>query len=686
MKKTLRRILIGSVLFTLSQHTQAQCNVTIETLSDTVPCGASFELIAVGQSYDTLLYENFNNSSLGPGWFTNQTVMYNNPCGAPPDGSPSAWFGNAQTQPRILETVDYDLSCGGELCFMMKYAEQGGTGSCEGPDQANEGVLVQYSTNGGATWTTIFDHVPLNGGYDPVQTTWQEYCHTLPAGALTPSTRFRWYQNSGSGAQYDHWGIDDVRVLGSICSGTYTYFWGNPGVQGDSDTTMTMTQNQEDYIVYYTDGTDTCSATITMYGYIDANIPNDTTICGLTNYDIVSNPTLGSGSYDYIWNTGETSNTISNATTGQYWVEVTDQLYTTCVARDTINFEMFPIPDVNFSASPLCQGATTMFTDESQVPPGYPITAWNWDFDDLGAGSNLQNPSHLFGGVGIYNVTLEVTTGTGCTADTTITIEIEPSPFADFSFSDVCDGESVTFINESLGNISDVEWYFGDNSDTINDNDPTYTYGQPGTYNVTLIVSEANGVCADTLTQVITVFNLPNIQFSATPTQGDPPLPVEFYNESTGAISYEWNFGNGNTSISGNDTLNQVYPNTGEYVVTLTGVSSDGCTNSYSTIIYVDFPDLLFEIPNVFTPNNDNSNDEFLINYFQGQETITEFEIVFLNRWGNVLRTFDNPNFEWDGTTDNGSKIGDGTYFYKLYIKTKKDQEFNKHGFLHLVK
>src|SRR5690554_2297184 len=154
----MNKILSTIILVSFSFWSYSQCTVTIDTASDSLDCGECFDLTAVGLAQQVLMSENFNNNQLGPGWTTNQTVMFNNPCGAPPDGSPSAWFGNQQTQPRILETIDYDMTCGGDICFMMKYAAQGGSGSCEGPDAANEGVKFQYSINGGATWVMIFDH------------------------------------------------------------------------------------------------------------------------------------------------------------------------------------------------------------------------------------------------------------------------------------------------------------------------------------------------------------------------------------------------------------------------------------------------------------------------------------------------------------------------------------------------
>ncbi|PWH81438.1 T9SS type B sorting domain-containing protein [Brumimicrobium oceani] len=263
-------ILFIATIFT-ANFAISQCDIDINTATTSIDCGNTFVLTAVGTSQISLLDENFNNSTLASGWIPNQPVMFSNPCGAPPDGSPSAWFGNSQPHPRFLETTDYDVTCGGDICFMMKYATQGGSGSCEGPELTSEGVDLQYSLNSGATWVSIAYHPPLNGGYDAYQTTWNQYCYAIPAAAQTTSTRFRWIQGGSHGANNDHWGIDDVLISALNCA-VYYYDWAVDGTQNTADTVITQSVNSKTYNVIYTNGIDdTCSASIT----IDASLSPD---------------------------------------------------------------------------------------------------------------------------------------------------------------------------------------------------------------------------------------------------------------------------------------------------------------------------------------------------------------------------------------------------------------------------
>ena len=61
------------------------------------------------------------------------------------------WMGSSATYPRTMTTNAVDLSCGGDICFEMRYAIQGGAAPCEGPDLPNEGVYLEYSLNN-VTW------------------------------------------------------------------------------------------------------------------------------------------------------------------------------------------------------------------------------------------------------------------------------------------------------------------------------------------------------------------------------------------------------------------------------------------------------------------------------------------------------------------------------------------------------
>jgi len=782
MKKTL--LICSAILYT--SLSIAQCGLTITTPTDSVDCGDCFTLTATGDEFAPVLTEDFN-GPLGVGWNSNVTIMSTNPCGPPPDGSAAAWFGLG-SQPRELTTIGYDVTCGGQVCFDMKYATQGGAGNCEGPDLANEGVHFQYSINNGTTWVDIQYWPPL-GGTNASLTQWQNYCVTIPPVAMTSNTRFRWWQAIGSSALNDHWGLDNA-VIDRIPCGTFYFDWlgngsttpgtnpggtgGGTGQMNTSDTTLCLTSAQETYTIIYTNGiSDTCEASITIYqnSTLDVNLGLDSILnCDQNTMDLVANETGGSGAYDIIWSTGNTNvGNVNNMPAGQYWVQVTDVNDPLCIVSDTLlvtepsgptaNFtytsvceedgivftdssvagdgniisnewdldgdgaidfttttvntvfnddgtydviyivtddkdcsdtlvepvEIYPNPIVNFLPAPLCQGAITNFENLTDLPLGTNVNSWSWNFNNQGATSTDENPSHLFSGVGTYNIKLSVVTEDGCTGDTTITIFIAPSPYSDFDFTSACEGEETEFTNQSVGNFENSQWVFTSDTDTIFTTDATFTFPGSGNYDVTLIIEDANGDCVSTSTQTIPVNPSPDLTFTADPMFGEPALNVNFFSDPSGLVDNFWDFNDGNSTAELNDTIFNSFLEAGVYNVIHTGTSVDGCTNTYSLEIIVEYPEVLYDIPNVFTPNNDGINDGFFINYLAAYETITDFEIVILNRWGATIRRYSEANFIWDGKSKSGTVVGDGTYFYKVNFKTVKGKNYEEHGFVQVV-
>ena len=276
--------LTGSSLFAFSQ---SPCNIQGFANPAQIACGDSLVLSAFGNGSGNVAFqENFNSGS-PVGWqFTQTVTIANNTCGVPsPDGSPFMWMGAASVNPRDMTTVPFNLTLGGTICFEMRYAVQGDPSPCEGPDEPGEGVYVQYSTNGGANWTTIQYWNP-NGGYDPQLTNWNQYCVVIPPGAQTPNTMIRWHQDAVSGAVYDHWGIDNVLI--TLNDPSYVISWQHDGYSygfgssgGVNPHRVSPTANTT-YTVQITDGTHTCTdqvAVVVTNPVIVMHAGPDTTIC-----------------------------------------------------------------------------------------------------------------------------------------------------------------------------------------------------------------------------------------------------------------------------------------------------------------------------------------------------------------------------------------------------------------------
>ena len=146
-------------------------------------------------------------------------------------------------------------------------------------------------------------------------------------------------------------------------------------------------------------------------------------------------------------------------------------------------------------------------------------------------------------------------------------------------------------------------------------------------------------------------------------------------NKSILADSYQWTFSDGTGSMLKNPTEHQFAYNS-NIKITLLAKNAFGCNDTFSIVAqYSNFEDYYqLRIPNIFTPNNDGINDQFKINY-QGDFSGC-FNIKIFDRWGVIVFSSDDPQFTWDGKTNSGIKLPQGTYFYVIEIGEKKHRGF----------
>ncbi|MFW9769954.1 MAG: PKD domain-containing protein, partial [Candidatus Thorarchaeota archaeon] len=136
-----------------------------------------------------------------------------------------------------------------------------------------------------------------------------------------------------------------------------------------------------------------------------------------------------------------------------------------------------------------CTPLTVVFTDLSTGE----ITSWDWDFGD-GGSSTEQNPTYTYNTAGSYTVILTVTGPGGFDTETKAGyIKVYDPPVADFSAIPTTGNSplNVSFTDLSAGSPTSWNWDFGDGVGTSTEQNPSYTYITPGTYTVTLSVSNA---------------------------------------------------------------------------------------------------------------------------------------------------------------------------------------------------
>ena len=316
---------------------------------------------------------------------------------------------------------------------------------------------------------------------------------------------------------------------------------------------------------------------ITVKG-VRANAGPDQVIACNAITDLIGSATLGNGTYTYTWNpNGVNDDTIRNVGIGTYTLTVTS---VGCTNTDTVRV----LPGIGgtvgaFTSAASCQNRDVQFTDLSN-PIGTTITSWSWNFGD-GNTSNLQSPSHTYGGNGTYNVVLIIATASGCTDTVLQQVVVNQNiPTAAFSSVNVCQGPAVNFLDQSSGiGLSSWAWNFNDpasGSNTSAAQHPSHLFSQPGNFSINLVVTNTSG-CQDQIAQNVTVYPNPVVAVSgAQICEGEQTT----LSAPAGYPTYVWSNGGGASTI----TISPVV--TTSYTVTVTDANT--CTGSTSASVTVN--------------------------------------------------------------------------------------------------
>jgi PKD repeat protein len=211
----------------------------------------------------------------------------------------------------------------------------------------------------------------------------------------------------------------------------------------------------------------------------------------------------------------------------------------------------------------------------------------------------------------------------------------------------------------------DYSWNFNDGAGSSL-TDPTHIFETDGSYTVTLIV-EGLGGCADTITyqNIITVFPNPTANFEYSNIQDSIANgTIAFYNTSSPHISSWWDFGDGTTSTSESTTHNYDY--FGNYYTTLAIVDANGCVDTLSMYITVNFFGGLF-VPNAIIPTYDDPN---IRGFLPAGTGLAYYRCLIFDKWGNEIwqstaLESGSPSEAWDGTY-RGEIVPQGAYVWKI--------------------
>lgn len=227
---------------------------------------------------------------------------------------------------------------------------------------------------------------------------------------------------------------------------------------------------------------------------------------------------------------------------------------------------------------------------------GLPET-FEWDFGD-GAFSYVEEPTAhtYYTGTENTDYTIWLYLENECGRDTAnYTITVWPNTITGFFNTNVlegCEPLTVEFTDHSDG-ATQISYYLGDGYGYTSDDNPTQTYTE-GQY--TIYQYADNGCSYDTTSITITVFDAPDIDFTTNVPTSCTHNPIQFIPSPDDAIELFWDFGDGNTSGLSNPTHEYEIGN--NYIVSLTGLSDNGCTTTIThPINIIPGPEASFTAP-----------------------------------------------------------------------------------------
>ncbi len=312
--------------------------------------------------------------------------------------------------------------------------------------------------------------------------------------------------------------------------------------------------------------------------------------------------------------------------------------------------------------NPCTVGQSFTFTNSSKD-----FQKLRWDF---GTGSNIppggSNPVNTitYSSSGTKTIRLEAEGSSGCINVFTQEIIVALSPVKPIIIVNKPDFCLTDVIRLSTAAQTDVIYnWTGPNNFSSNLQSPEIavtSVAMAGTYTLTL----SRGNCSTESVSIVVppIYKNPVAAFRSEPKPPAKlsfPILVRFFNESTDADAFLWDFGDGNTSTDKDPE--HTYLTAGDFDVLLTVFKSSVCSASTAQGQFMISANNILFIPNTFTPNNDALNDEFVIS----MTNIKTYRIKIFNRFGVPMFVSDDLFNHWKGTFRNES-LPVGTYYYLI--------------------
>lgn len=466
-------------------------------------------------------------------------------------------------------------------------------------------------------------------------------------------------------------------VLGSAAAqptggtGSYTYLWAPSGGTAASEPNL----NAGTYTVTVTDAngcTATETVTVTQIASMTVSVAGAPAQCfGDANGSATVTITGGNAPFTYQWSpTGGNNQIATGLAAGTYTCIITDANGCSSTQTFTVT-QPTQITGSAGSTSPNCNGGNGSVTISASGGNG-PYT-YNWA-PSGGTGTTATVPA------GGYTCT--VTDVNGCTFTQSVLVTQPAAILATGTGNQVCPGSNASLIVVASGGASPYT-YSWNNGPTTSTQTMVATQAVTGIYSVT--VTDANG-CTQTTTATLSLLPEPTALFTS-----DAPGNIVVLSAGTGTICYTdastsgatswtWDFNGTGTSSQQNPCITVTSANAGTFCTELIVESAQGCYDT--TSLCVEVGQSSYSIPNVFTPNGDGTNDQWIIT----NEGMTTLHCDIYDRWGVLIYAWDGTTGNWDGNTNNGKPAVDGVYYYTAQLMDFTGKNYAEEGFIELLR
>jgi gliding motility-associated-like protein len=368
----------------------------------------------------------------------------------------------------------------------------------------------------------------------------------------------------------------------------------------------------------------------------------------------------------YLWNFGDANASTGNPNTattinsqhsylaGNYSVNFSATTVNGCEASANQNIVVNLKPAFSFpSLTAICENASSVSIALATVTNG--VTGTGIYFGPGTTASGQFDPAAA--GAGVHTIWFKLTSGAGCVDSVSQTIRVHPKPVADFSLggtTNVCIGQNLSISPSSTistGSITQWSWNLGNGTTPVysNGSDFTTSYTVAGPVSITLVNTSDQGCVSGVITRTLDVRPLPVANFLTPTGICMPGGSTVFTNTSSIAdnstLSWQWNFGDGNTSTQQNPSHS--YTTIGVYNVTLVATSPYGCAHQTMAVMngFVAGPTASFRVsPQELCQGADNT---FQDNSTPGGAAITSWSWDFADgvtsNLANPVKRFTQP-------------------------------------------